>query len=153
MGRSDSIRSAVTPVLAVGPLRRRAFALAGVVLKSSAMGPSRALARVSEKASMRLGAALLDLGNHMMLPADERKALRLRWRLSSQRARRLGIKVAATKAGARKLDEVTLEIPINERAQESNPGRKLALSCVVYGPLAPTRAPRRRTYPRSSGAL
>ena len=40
--------------------------------------------------------------------------------------------VAAAKAGARRLDDVTLEIPIGERAQEGNPKRTLALSCVVY---------------------
>jgi hypothetical protein len=47
--------------------------------------------------------------------------------------------VAAAKAGARRLDEVTLEIPIGERAQEGNANRTLALSCVVYG--TPDRGP------------
>ena len=36
------------------------------------------------------------------------------------------------KAGASRLDEVTLEIPIGARHQEGNPKRTLALSCVVY---------------------
>jgi hypothetical protein len=39
---------------------------------------------------------------------------------------------AAVKAGARRLDEVTLEIAIGERPQEGNPKRTLALSCIVY---------------------
>ena len=68
-----------------------------------------------------------------MLCAEERRALRLRKRLSSARAHRLRLYVAAAKAGARRLDEVTLEIPIGERAQEGNANRTLALSCVVYG--------------------
>jgi hypothetical protein len=67
-----------------------------------------------------------------MLSAEERRAFRLRKRLSSARARRLGVADAAVGAGARRLDDVTLEIPIGERDQEGNPKRTLALSCVVY---------------------
>jgi len=98
-----------------------------------ATAPDRSLAKISESVRLRLAAALLDLGNHLMLSAEERRALRLRKRLSSPRARRLGVAAAALRAGARRLDEVTLEIPIGERAQEGNPKRTLALSCVVYG--------------------
>jgi hypothetical protein len=77
--------------------------------------------------------ALLDLGNHLMLCAEERRAFRLRKTLSSARARRLGAAAAALRAGARRRDDVTLEIPIGERVQEGNPKRTLVLSCVVYG--------------------
>jgi hypothetical protein len=96
-----------------------------------AAAPNRSLAKISEAVRLRLAAALLDLGNHLMLSAEERRAFRLRKRLSSPRARRLGVAAAALKAGARRLDDVTLEIPIGERAQEGNPKRTLALSCVV----------------------
>ena len=41
---------------------------------------------------------------------------------------------AATKAGAKRLDDLTLEIPLGERAQEGNPARTLVLSCVLYEP-------------------
>jgi hypothetical protein len=99
----------------------------------SATAPERSLANTSEALRLRLAAALLDLGNHLMLCAEERRALRLRKRLSSARARRFGVATAALRAGARRLDEVTLEIPIGERTQEGNPKRTLALSCVVYG--------------------
>ena len=121
------VAAAVAPVLAHGSLRRRAFTHAATSLK--------ALARISEAIRLRLAAALLDLGNHLMLSADERKAFRLRGWLSSARARRLGVAAAAVRAGARRFDGVTLEIPVGERTQEGNPGRTLALSCVVYEPL------------------
>jgi len=107
--------------------------------KTPATAPERSLAKISEVVRLGLAAALLDLGNHLMLCAEERRALRLRKRLSSARAHRLGLYVAAAKAGARRLDEVTLEIPIGERAQEGNANRTLALSCVVYG--TPDRGP------------
>jgi hypothetical protein len=103
-------------------------------LKALAAAPGRAPARISEAIRQRPAAALLDLGNNLMLSADERKAFRLRGWLSSARDRRLGVAAAAVRAGARRLDEVTLEIPIGERTQEGNPGRTLALSCVVYEP-------------------
>jgi hypothetical protein len=111
--------------------------VAAVVLARSttpATAPDRSLVKNPEAARLMLAAALLDLGNHLMLSAEERRAFRLRKWLSSARARRLGLYVAAVKAGARRLDEVILEIPIGERAQEGNPKRTLALSCVVYGP-------------------
>ena len=108
--------------------------VAAVVLaRPKTQAPDRPLAKISEAVRLRLAAALLDLGNHLMLCGEERRALRLRKRLSSARAHRLGLYVAAAKAGARRLDEVTLEIPIGERAQEGNANRTLALSCVVYG--------------------
>jgi hypothetical protein len=65
--------------------------------------------KISEAVRLRLAAALLDLGNHLMLSAEERRTFRLRKSLSSARARRLGLYIAAVKAGARRLDEVILE--------------------------------------------
>jgi len=52
-------------------------------LKALAAAPGCAPARISEAIRLRLAAALLDLGNHLMLSADERKAFRLRGWLSS----------------------------------------------------------------------
>lgn len=75
-------------------------------LKALAAAPGCAPARISEAIRLRLVAALLDLGNHLMLSADERKAFRLRGWLSSARARRLGVATAAVRVGARRLDEV-----------------------------------------------
>jgi hypothetical protein len=112
---------------------------AAVLVRPKTPAPDRPLAKISEAVRLRLAAALLDLGNHLMLCPEERRALRLRKRLSSARAHRLGLYVAAAKAGARRVDEVTLEIPIGERAQEGNANRTLALSCVVYG--TPDRGP------------
>jgi hypothetical protein len=129
--------AAVAPVLAHRPFRWRAFARVATHLKTSAATPGQAMAESSEAIRLRLAAALLDLGNHLMLPAEERKAFRLRRRLYSARARRLGLVGAAVRAGARRLDDVMLEIAIGERVQECNPKRTLALSCVVYERLDP----------------
>ena len=148
-----AIVAAAAPVLAHGLLRRRAFAYDATRLKALARAPGRASAKISEAGRLRFAGALLDLGNHLMLSAEERKAFRLRKRLSSARARRLGVAVAAAKAGARSLDDVTLEIPIGERAQEGNPKRTLALSCVVYESPeheATARSGPARRYPMSS---
>jgi hypothetical protein len=64
-------------------------------LKALAAALGCAPARISEAIRLRLVAALLDLGNHLMLSADERKAFRLRGWLSSARARRLVVAAAA----------------------------------------------------------
>ena len=136
-----SIALAVAMAVALVLTRRRrgrwALARAATHAKTPATAPSRAMAKTSEAVRLRLAAALLDLGNHLMLPAEERKAFGLRKRLSSGRARRLGLAAAAVRAGARRLDDVTLEIAIGESPQEGNPKRTLALSCVVYGPIDP----------------
>jgi len=121
---------AALPLLAVGSLRRSASAVA--TLEAFVPALARPRARISEAIRLRLAAALLDLGNHLMLSAEERRAIRLRRWLFSTRARRLGVAAAAARAGARRLDDVTLEIPIGERTQEGNPRRTLALSCAVY---------------------
>ena len=97
-------------------------------------GPYGFLGRARERARLRTAAALIDLGNHLMLCREERRARRLEKRLSGQRARRLGLEAAALRLGAARADEVTLELPIGSRAQEGNPSRTLALSCVVHHP-------------------
>jgi hypothetical protein len=126
-----AIAVAVASVPAVGPLRRWVHARATTATGTLA-APARIFAGVSERTRLWLAATLLDLGNHLMLSAEERRAYRLRRRLTSPRARRLGAAAAALRAGARRLDDVALEIPIGERPQEGNPRRTLALSCVVY---------------------
>jgi len=91
----------------------------------------RVRSELAERVRLKLAAALLDLGNHLMLSGEERRALRLQKKLSSPTARRLGIGAAAMMAGARRVDAVTLEVPIGTRRQEDNPGRELLLSCVI----------------------
>src|SRR5215207_358588 len=103
-------------------------------LKALAAAPGCAPTRISEAIRLRLAAALLDLGNHLMLSADERKAFRLRGWLPSARARRLGVAAAAVRAGARRLDEVNPGDPDRRAHAGGQPGRALALSCVVYEP-------------------
>jgi hypothetical protein len=88
--------------------------------------------RARERARLRTAAALLDLGNHLMLCDQERKARRLERRLSGRRARRFGLEAAALRLGAKQTDEITLELPIGSREQEGNPSRTLAISCVVH---------------------
>ena len=96
----------------------------------------KAWSRSVERARLRFAAALLDLGNHLMLCDEERRARGLAKKLYGRRRLRprLGLEAAAIRAGARRADEVTLEIPVGSRAQESNPDRALALSCVVHHP-------------------
>lgn len=92
------------------------------------------LRRARERARLRIAAALLDLGNHLMLCDEERRARRLEKRLSGHAAGRLGLEAAALRSGARRADEVTLELPVGSREQEGNPARTLAISCVVHHP-------------------
>ena len=88
--------------------------------------------RARERARLRTAASLLDLGNHLMLCDEERKARRLQRRLSGCRARLFGLEAAALRLGAKQTDEVTLELPVGSREQEGNPSRTLAISCVVH---------------------
>lgn len=90
--------------------------------------------RVRERARLRVAAALLDLGGHLMLCDEERKARRLEKRLSGCLARQLGLEATALRLGARRADEVTLEIPVGSREQEGNPTRTLVISCLVHHP-------------------
>jgi len=96
--------------------------------------PRRVCFELADRVRLRLAAALLDLGNHLMLSGEERRALRLRKKLSGPWARRLGIGAAAMRAGAKRVDDVTLEVPIGTRRQEGNPRRTLVLSCVIHEP-------------------
>ncbi|QIN78350.1 hypothetical protein GBA65_07255 [Rubrobacter marinus] len=91
--------------------------------------------RVRERVRLRIAASLLDLGNHLMLCDEERRARQLRRRLSGRRARRLGLEAVALRLGARRADEVTLELTVGGRRQEDNPSRMLVLSCVVHHPV------------------
>jgi len=112
-------------------------ALARPETRRGLAGPvSTAWSRIVERARLRLAAVLLDLGNHLMLCKEERRARRIAKKLSDRRRRRprLGLESAAIRAGARRADEVTLVIPVGSRAQEDNQSRTLALSCVVHHP-------------------
>ena len=90
--------------------------------------------RARERLRLRIAATLLDLGNYLMLCDEERKARRLERRLSGRRTRRLGLEAAALRLGARRADEVTLELPVGSREQEGNTSRTLAISYVVHHP-------------------
>ena len=104
--------------------------------------------RVRERVRLRVAASLLDLGNHLMLCDEERRARRLRRRLSGRRARRVGLEAVALRLGARRADEATLELPVGARRQEGNPSRTLVLSCVVHPP-ARTEQPAVKGLPRA----
>ena len=94
----------------------------------------RLLGRARERAGLRIAASLLDLGNHLMLCDEERRARRLEKKLSGRRGLRLGLEAVALRSGARQADEDKIEIPVGSREQEGNPVRTLAISCVVHHP-------------------
>lgn len=121
----------VFPSLAGGSLAALATPSGGRGLADLLRGT---LSRLSERVRLRLAAASLDLGCHLMLCEEERRARRLARRLSGLRALRSGLKTAALRAGARRKDEVTLEVLIGSRDQECNPGRTLELSLLVHHP-------------------
>ena len=138
--KEEALREAVVVVALVAILSSIAGALAypslvvhrGNSLRRWAYGLT---GRVRERARLRVAAALLDLGNHLMLCDEERKARRLEKRLFGGRAtRRHGLEAAALRSGAKRADEVTLEIPVGAREQEGNPTRTLVISCVVHHP-------------------
>ena len=138
--KEEALREAVVVVALVAILSSIAGALAypslvvhrGNSLRRWAYGLT---GRVRERARLRVAAALLDLGNHLMLCDEERKARRLEKRLFGGRAtRRHGLEAAALRSGARRADEVTLEFPVGSREQEGNPTGTLAISCVVHHP-------------------
>lgn len=137
--KEEALSETVGVVLSVAVLSSIAGALAyasfavryGERLREWASG---IVGRARERARLRIAAALLDLGNHLMLCDEERKARRLGEKLSGRRARRLGLEAAALWSGARRTDEVTLEIPVGSREQEGNPSRTLVISCVVHHP-------------------
>lgn len=116
----------------VGALAYPSFTVrCGYRLRGWASGIS---GRARERARLRIAAALLDLGNHLMLCDEERRARRLGKRLSGRRARWLGLEAVALRLGARRADEVTLELPVGSREQEGNPTRTLVISCVIHHP-------------------
>ena len=139
------------------PLSQSAWVILSVVISVPALASGVALARSDtrrgldgllraawsrfvERVRLRFAATLLDLGHHLMLCNEERRARGIARKLDGRRRfrpwlrPRLGLEAAAIRAGARRADEVTLEIPVGSRVQEGNPGRTLALSCVVHHP-------------------
>ena len=123
------------PVLASGVAWARPNTIRGLLGRLREAWP-----RLVEGARLRLAAALLDLGHYLMLCDEERRARGIVKKLSGRNKLRpwlrprLDLEAAAIRAGARRADEVTLEIPVGSRVQEGNPGRTLALSCVVHHP-------------------
>jgi len=137
-----AVTSAVSSVATVGAFALFAAVFAVVVTvvvyrrQAIRRAPRRVCFQLAERVRLRLAAALLDLGNHLMLSGEERRALRLQKKLSEPRALRLGIGAAAMRAGAKRVDDGTLEVPVGTRRQEGNPGRTLVLSCVIHEPLS-----------------
>jgi hypothetical protein len=133
LGETVGVVSAVAVLFSVaGALSYPTFVTrCGERLRGWASGLS---GRTRERARLRIAAALLDLGNHLMLCDEEREARRLERRLSGRRTRRLGLEAAALRLGARRADEVTLELPVGSREQEGNPTRTPAISYVVHHP-------------------
>jgi hypothetical protein len=127
------------PVLGVSSLRpsgvtRRIAATAARLLASLVTILTEARKKLSERAKLRLAAALLDLGNHLMLCDEERRGRRVRG--CAGRALRGGRDPvrALRRFGGSWTDEVTFEVPIGSRPQEGNPARTLHLSCAVSRP-------------------
>ena len=133
MGETMGVVSAVVVLFSIaGTLAYPTFVVrSGKRLRGWA---SRFSGRTRERIRLRIAATLLDLGSHLMLCDEERKARRLERRLSGRRALRLGLEAAALRLGAKRADEVTLELPVGSREQEGNPSRTLAISYVVHHP-------------------
>lgn len=121
-------------VLGVPPLRRRVASAVIRRLASLVTVLTEARKRLSERARLRLAAALLDLGGHLMLCDEERRGRRVR--ACAARALRGGHDPvrALRRFGGSWTDEVTFEVPIGSRPQEGNPARTLHLSCAVSRP-------------------
>ena len=114
---------AAAPALAVPALRRR---LARAI--------ARARKRLAERARLRLAAALLDLGNHLMLCDEERRARRLSRVLEKARHRGRDPEDALRRFGGSQTDDVTFEAPIGSRPHEGDPARTLEISCALSRP-------------------
>ena len=114
---------AVAPAVAVPALRRRI-----------ARAIARARKRLTERARLRLAAALLDLGNHLMLCDEERRARRLSRVLEKARRRGSDPEDALRRFGGSRTDDVTFEAPIGSRPHEGNPSRTLEISCALSRP-------------------
>ena len=111
------------PALAVPALRRRV-----------AHATTRARERLAEGARLRLAAALLDLGNHLMLCDEERRARRLSRVLEKARRRGSDPEDALRRFGGSRTDDVTFEAPIGSRPHEGDPARTLEISCALSRP-------------------
>ena len=116
---------AVALALGVPALRRR---LARAI--------ARARKRLAERARLRLAAALLDLGNHLMLCDEERRARRLGRVLEKARHRGRDPEDVLRRFGGSRTDDVTFEAPIGSRPHEGNPSRVLEISCALSRPPA-----------------
>ncbi|CAA9470647.1 MAG: hypothetical protein AVDCRST_MAG05-526 [uncultured Rubrobacteraceae bacterium] len=114
---------AAAPALGIPALRRR---LARAI--------ARARRRLAERARLRLAAALLDLGNHLMLCDEERRARRLRGLLERARRRGRDLEDALRRFGGSRTDDVTFEARIGSRPHEGNPSRVLEISCALSRP-------------------
>ena len=114
---------AVAPALGVPALRRR-------LVRAIA----RARKRLAERARLRLAAALLDLGNHLMLCDEERRARRLGGLLEKARRRGHDPETVLRRFGGSQTDEVTFEAPIGSRPHEADPARTLEISCALSRP-------------------
>jgi hypothetical protein len=108
--------------------------LAAGAVKALAATLARVRAGIAERTRLRVAAALLDLGHHLMLCDEERRARRLRRLL--HRAARTGRnpEEVLRRLGGVEADEVTVEAPVGSRPQEGNPTRTLHLSCVLHRP-------------------
>ena len=111
--------------LAVPALRRRV-----------ARAIARARKRLAERARLRFAAALLDLGNHLMLCDEERRARRLSRVLEKARRRGSDPEDVLRRFGGSRTDDVTFEAPIGSRPHEGNPSRVLEISCALSRPPA-----------------
>ena len=92
---------------------------------------TRAQKRLAERARLRLAAALLDLGNDLMLCDEERRARRLRGPLEKARCRGRDPEDVLRRFGGSRTDDVTFEAPIGSRPHEGNPSRTLVISCAL----------------------
>lgn len=156
-GKEETLGEAVVVVLSVAVLSSIAGALAYPSFVVRCVESRRRwvyglIGRVRERVRPWVAAALLDLGNYLMLCDEERKARRLEKRLSGCAARRLGLEAAALRLGARRADEVTLEIPVGSREQEGNPTRTLVVSYVVHHPFGESTRRHKPTTARRPGA-
>lgn len=133
---ATALASAVA-VLAVPPLRRR-------VTHTLTEAFAKTFARARERARLRVAAALLDLGNHLMLCDEERCARRLQRLIGRTMRKGRQPEDVLRRFGGARTDEVTFEAIIGSRPQEGNPTRTLRLSCTVSRLPADALGPRDR---------
>ena len=130
----------MTTLLIVATLAA-ALAVPGYLLRGRvARAITRARKRLAERARLRLAAALLDLGNHLMLCDEERRARRLRGLLEKAGRRGYDPEDVLRRFGGSQTDDVTFEAPIGSRTHEGDPSRTLEISCVLSRPAKPAGA-------------